>query len=111
MLFWCKNSGTAGIDIHELTIFFTVFVMLQLWNLFNAKSFGSNHSAFHRIYADRGMLLVLLLILVGQWLIVSFGGKMFRTVPLTWQEWGMIIAVTSLVLWIGELYRLLRNQF
>lgn len=111
LLFWCKNSGTAGIDIHELTIFFTVFVMLQLWNLFNAKSFGSNHSAFHRIYADRGMLLVLLLILVGQWLIVSFGGKMFRTVPLTWQEWGMIIAVTSLVLWIGELYRLLRNQF
>jgi Ca2+-transporting ATPase len=111
LLFWCKNSGTAGIDIHELTIFFTVFVMLQLWNLFNAKSFGSNHSAFHRIYADRGMLLVLLLILVGQWLIVSFGGKMFRTVPLTWQEWGMIIAVTSLVVWIGELYRLLRNQF
>ena len=111
LLFWCKNSGTAGIDIHELTIFFTVFVMLQLWNLFNAKSFGSNHSAFHRIYADRGMLLVLLLILVGQWLIVSFGGKMFRTVPLTWQEWGMIIAVTSLVLWIGEMYRLLRNQF
>ena len=111
LLFWCENSGTAGIDIHELTIFFTVFVMLQLWNLFNAKSFGSNHSAFHRIYADRGMLLVMLLILVGQWLIVSFGGKMFRTVPLTWQEWGMIIAVTSLVLWIGELYRLLRNQF
>ena len=111
LLFLCKNSGTAGIDIHELTIFFTVFVMLQLWNLFNAKSFGSNHSAFHRIYADRGMLLVLLLILVGQWLIVSFGGKMFRTVSLTWQEWGMIIAVTSLVLWIGELYRLLRNQF
>ena len=111
LLFWCENSGTAGIDIHELTIFFTVFVMLQLWNLFNAKSFGSNHSAFHRIYADKGMLLVLLLILVGQWLIVSFGGKMFRTVPLTWQEWGMIIAVTSLVLWIGELYRLLRNQF
>ena len=111
LLFWCENSGTAGIDIHELTIFFTVFVMLQLWNLFNAKSFGSNHSAFHRIYADRGMLLVLLLILVGQWLIVSFGGKMFRTVPLTWQEWGMIIAVTSLVLWIGEMYRLLRNQF
>ena len=110
LLFWCENSGTAGIDIHELTIFFTVFVMLQLWNLFNAKSFGSNHSAFHRIYADRGMLLVLLLILVGQWLIVSFGGKMFRTVPLTWQEWGMIIAVTSLVLWIGELWRLLRKH-
>jgi Ca2+-transporting ATPase len=110
LLFWCENSGTAGIDIHELTIFFTVFVMLQLWNLFNAKSFGSCHSAFRRIYADRGMLLVLLLILVGQWLIVSFGGKMFRTVPLTWQEWGMIIAVTSLVLWIGELWRLLRNH-
>ena len=110
LLFWCENSGTAGIDIHELTIFFTVFVMLQLWNLFNAKSFGSNHSAFHRIYADRGMLLVMLLILVGQWLIGSFGGKMFRTVPLTWQEWGMIIAVTSLVLWIGELWRLLHKH-
>ena len=110
-LIWCERRGTAGIDIHELTIFFTTFVMLQAWNLFNAKSLGSNHSAFRRLYADRGMLFVLLLILVGQWAIVTFGGKMFRTVPLSLSEWGMIIAVTSLVVWIGEMYRLLRNQF
>ena len=110
-LIWCERRGTAGIDVHELTIFFTTFVMLQAWNLFNAKSLGSNHSAFRRLYADRGMLFVLLLILVGQWVIVTFGGKMFRTVPLSLSEWGMIIAVTSLVVWIGEMYRLLRNQF
>lgn len=95
----------AGIDEEELTIFFCCFVMLQWWNLFNARCLGSCHSVFRRLWACQGFLLVLALILLGQWLIVTFGGRMFRTVPLSWQTWGTIIISTSLVLWVGELYR------
>ncbi|MDD6551961.1 MAG: cation-translocating P-type ATPase, partial [Prevotellaceae bacterium] len=109
-LLWCEHGGKT-ISVHELTWFFTTFVMLQFWNLFNAKCLGSHHSAFHRLYADKGMLLVLLFILGGQWLIVTFGGRMFRTVPLSAEEWGIIIGSTSVVLWVGEIYRgILRLQ-
>ncbi len=94
-----------GVDPTELTIFFCIFVMLQWWNLFNARTLGSHHSAFRRLWACRGFLLVLLIILVGQWLIVTFGGQMFRTVPLNWQTWLYIIIGTSPVLWVGEIYR------
>ena len=97
----------AGVDPKELTIFFCIFVMLQWWNLFNARSLGSCHSAFRRLWACRGFLFVLVMVLAGQWLIVTFGGKMFRTVPLEWSCWGWIILGTSPVLWVGEVYRLI----
>ena len=103
-LLWYFERQT-GVDDTELTIFFTIFVMLQWWNLFNARMLGSCHSAFRRLWACEGFLFVLLIVLVGQWVIVTFGGKMFRTVPLSWQMWAMIIAGTSLVLWVGEIYR------
>lgn len=95
----------AGINEMELTVFFTIFVMLQWWNLFNARMLGSTHSAFRRLWACRGFLLVLVLVLAGQWLIVTFGGQMFRTVPLSWQTWLYIFIGTSPVLWVGEVYR------
>lgn len=104
-LYKIENSG-SGIDIHELTIFFTTFVMLQWWNLLNARTLGSHHSAFRYLWRCRGLLFVLLLILAGQWTIVTFGGKMFRTVPLEPQTWLSIIIATSPVLWLGEAYRL-----
>jgi len=98
------------IDIHELTKFFTAFVMLQWWNLFNAKALLSSHSAFHNLRGSRPFFLVLLVILVGQWLIVEFGGKMFRTVHLNLQEWLTIIVITSPVMIIGELFRLVKRK-
>jgi Ca2+-transporting ATPase len=79
--------------------------MLQWWNLFNARSLGSNYSAFHNFWLCRGFLIVLPAVLVGQWLIVTFGGAMFRTVPLSLTEWLWIIIGTSPVLWIGEIWR------
>ena len=103
--YYLHDDVEFGVQMRELTVFFTTFVMLQWWNLFNAKTLGSSHSAFRRLYADRGMLLVLALILFGQWVIVTFGGKMFRTVPLSFIQWMTIIGSTSVVLWIGEIYR------
>ncbi len=95
---------------HNLSIFFTVFVMFQFWNLFNAKSFASKHSAFHNFLQDKGLLLVLIVIFVGQWLIVTFGGVMFRTEPLSLTEWIVIIIATSSVMWVGELWRLIKRH-
>lgn len=92
-------------NVHYLTVFFTVFVMLQFWNLFNASVFGTNHSIFKDAGHALGMLSVALIILVGQFIIVTFGGKVFRTEPLDGQTWLLIIASTSVVLWIGEIYR------
>ena len=88
-LLWYFEQG-AGMDDIKLTVFFTIFVMLQWWNLFNARMLGSCHSAFRRIWACRGFLFVLLIVVVGQWLIVTFGGRLFRTVPLPWQTWASI---------------------
>jgi Ca2+-transporting ATPase len=105
-LYWLENNGTGqGMDTYELTKFFTVFVMLQWWNLFNARSLGSHHSAFHHFFWGKGFVLVLVLILLGQWLIVELGGEMFRTTPITPTDWLKIIVVTSPVMLAGELYR------
>ena len=110
LLIYFRNESGGQVDTHQLTIFFTAFVMLQFWNLFNAKTLNSHHSTFRRLYADRGLLLVLLLILAGQWLIVTFGGRMFRTVPLSFTEWLAIIGATSIVLWVGEVWRRLKPK-
>lgn len=99
----------AGVSEEELTVFFTIFVMLQWWNLFNAKSLGSRRSAFHKFLSDRGLLFVLFIILAGQWLIVEFGGKMFRTVPLDIETWLWIILGTSPVMIVGEIVRRIRR--
>ena len=81
-------------------------MLLQFWNLFNAKAFASGHSAFHQLHKSIGFVITAVLILTGQILIVTFGKDVFRTVPLPLEEWMYIIGATSIVLWIGELGRL-----
>ena len=114
MLFYFKQlpggvQADGEMSIRYLTIFFTVFVMLQFWNLFNASVFGTNHSIFKDAGHALGMLSVALIILVGQFIIVTFGGKVFRTEPLDGQTWLLIIAGTSVVLWVGEVFRLAKR--
>ena len=105
LLVYCERRGKGGVDVHELTMFFTTFVMIQFWNLFNAKALMSHRTAFRHFLKDKGMILVLVLVLVGQWIIVTFGGEMFRTTPLSLHEWLLIVGSTSVVLWVGELWR------
>lgn len=93
-----------------LSYFFTVFVLLQFWNMFNAKAFQTGKSAFAGMKDSFGFIIVAGIILAGQFLIVTFGGDVFRTVPLIAKDWGIIIAATSLVLWIGELGRLFTKK-
>lgn len=99
-----------GITPYELSVFFTVFVMLQFWNMFNAKGFGSRSTVCTHMKGCSAFYGVLLLILVGQIAIVTWGGEVFRTVPITLRDWAIIVGGTSLVMWAGELSRWIKRR-
>ena len=99
-----------GITPYELSVFFTVFVMLQFWNMFNAKGFGSRSTVCTHMKGCSAFYGVLLLILVGQIAIVTWGGDVFRTVPITLRDWAIIVGGTSLVMWAGELSRWIKRR-
>ncbi len=100
------NTGLSG---YELSLFFTIFVFLQFWNMFNARAFETGRSAFH-FKGCGGFGLIALIILIGQILIVTFGGEFFNVEPLKAVDWAIIIGGTSIVLWIGELIRLFKRN-
>ena len=100
-------SKGNGLSAYELSLFFTIFVMLQFWNMFNAKAFMTGKSAFASLKQSKGFLFVALVIIAGQGLIVSIGGEMFNVVPLKLEDWGIIIGATSLILWAGEISKFL----
>jgi Ca2+-transporting ATPase len=101
------DAACGGLSTYELSLFFTIFVMLQFWNMFNAKAFASGGSAFKSLKQSRGFVGVGLLIIVGQILIVTFGGEMFSTTALSVDDWWQTILATSVVLVVGELARLI----
>lgn len=105
-LLYYFTDETGEISRYDLSRFFTFFVLLQFWNLFNAKAFATGKSAFSNMGHSIGFEIVAAIILVGQILITEFGGEVFRTVPLSLKDWGIIIGATSFVLWIGEARRL-----
>ncbi len=104
LLVWMNRDG--NVSVYELSAFFTIFVMMQFWNMFNARTLGSNNSAFHKIGQNRHFIAIAALIFVLQIVIIQFGGGFFRTEPLSLQHWVMIVVSTSFVLWAGEIKRL-----
>jgi Ca2+-transporting ATPase len=107
LLYYFSNNGS--ISNYNLSRFFTIFVMLQFWNMFNAKAFASRSSAFHDLKNSIGFLIVASAIFFGQILIIEFGGDVMRTVPLTLKDWVIIVSSTSIVLWMGEIIRFFRR--
>lgn len=108
------DTGITGADPgdltpYELSLFFTIFVFLQFWNMFNARAFATGQSALHFKNCS-GFLLIAAVIFGGQILIVSLGGNFFQVQPIKFGDWLIIIGVTSLVLWIGELFRYLNGN-
>ena len=94
--------------LYKGAVFFTLFVFLQFWNMFNAKAFLSGQSAFHNLKESSGFMGIALLIVLGQVLIVSVGGKMFSVAPLGVIDWLLLFAATSPILIFGELKRMFR---
>ena len=107
LLVWFGTDGE--ISVYELSMFFTIFVMLQFWNMFNARTLGGNASAFHKLGENRSFIFIAVVILVLQIVIIEFGGGFFRTAPLQMEDWAIIIGSTSMVLWIGELIRFFKR--
>ena len=107
LAFMYVSVQEGEMSVKVLTQFFTTFVLLQFWNMFNAKVLYTNASAFSDIKKSMSFMIVSLLILVGQYLIVTFGGEVFRTVPLSWADWGKIFGLTSIILVVGEIERLI----
>ena len=106
-LFSAQLIEDGHLNRYEESLFFTVFVMLQFWNMFNARAYKTGRSAFN-FKNCQGFGVIALIIVLGQVLIVSFGGEMFNVTPLCWQDWLWVIGGTSIVLWIGELLRCFR---
>ena len=102
-------NANGLLDLKGLTLFFTIFVMMQFWNLFNARVLGTSDSAFKGFSKSYTLWIVATIILVGQFIIVQWGGNVFRTTPLSWQTWAAIIAATSPILWAGEIVRWIKR--
>ena len=105
LLLYFRNDGD-GLTTYELSMFFTAFVMLQLWNMFNVKAFMTGKSAFSHLFSSKGFIWMVVVILAGQILITTFGGEMFSVVPISPLDWLKIVGLTSAVLWVGEIARL-----
>ena len=105
------NLGEGHLSPYELTIFFTFFVMLQFWNIFNAKAFFTGKSAFNRMKESKDFVLITLIILIGQIIIVNIGGDVFNVVPIKFIDWIIIILSTSLILIFGEIIRFIKYLF
>ncbi|MDE6192871.1 MAG: calcium-translocating P-type ATPase, PMCA-type [Muribaculaceae bacterium] len=103
-----QTAGEQGLTDYELSMFFTIFVFLQFWNMFNARAFETGRSAFHFKGAS-GFVMIAFAILIGQVAIVSIGGEFFNVTPLRLEDWLIIIGSTSFVLWIGEFLRLFKK--
>ena len=103
-----QTAGESGLTAYELSMFFTIFVFLQFWNMFNARAFETGRSAFHFKGAS-GFVMIAFAILIGQVAIVSIGGEFFNVTPLRLEDWLIIIGSTSFVLWIGEFLRLFKK--
>ncbi len=105
---YLKTSGHT-ISLYESALFFTTFVMLQFWNLFNARGYHSIHSALN-LKGCRGFVFIALLIVVGQVLIVNVGGPMFNVEPIALRDWMFIILITLPVLCVGEVFRMVKKK-
>ena len=116
------SQATHVRNPHELGIFFTFFVLLQFWNIFNARYYKTDRSLIQDIgdmirqpssiskYYGTGFLFIIFVILIGQILITNVFGEMFGVEALSFNDWLWLIAVTSPVLLIGDFYRFIRNK-
>ena len=108
--FFHFGAPKNGLSAYELSLFFSIFVFLQFWNMFNAKAYRTGKSTFYSIGKSQGFILIATVIVIGQVFITTFGGQMFNVTPLKLTDWTIIIGATSLVLWTGEILRAIKTE-
>jgi len=99
-----------GLTPYELTLFFTIFVMTHFFYLFNARAFNTGRSALH-LKGCKGLMFIVTIIFVGQIAMVEIPGlqEFFNVCGLSLTDWVIIILGSSLVLWVRELWHLLKR--
>ena len=107
--FFHFGAPEGSLSAYELSLFFSIFVFLQFWNMFNAKAYRTGKSAFNNLGKSQGFMLIALAIILGQVFITTFGGQMFNVTPLKLVDWAIIIGATSAVLWVGEILRAVKR--
>ena len=108
--FFHFGAPEGNLSAYELSLFFSIFVFLQFWNMFNAKAYRTGKSTFYNIGKSQGFILIATVIVIGQVFITTFGGQMFNVTPLKLTDWTIIIGATSLVLWTGEILRAIKTE-
>lgn len=108
--FFHFGAPEGNLSAYELSLFFSIFVFLQFWNMFNAKAYRTGKSTFYNIGKSQGFILIATVIVIGQVFITTFGGQMFNVTPLKLTDWTIIIGATSLVLWTGEFLRAIKTE-
>ena len=108
--FFHFGAPEGSLSAYELSLFFSIFVFLQFWNMFNAKAYRTGKSTFYSIGKSQGFILIATVFVIGQVFITTFGGQMFNVTPLKLTDWTIIIGATSLVLWTGEILRAIKTE-
>ncbi|MDO4320367.1 MAG: calcium-translocating P-type ATPase, PMCA-type [Bacteroidales bacterium] len=103
------TKDAPPLSAYDLTVFFCLFVFIQVWNLFNARAFESGHSAFHDMRDSKVFFAVVAIIFAGQFAIVYLGGEMFNVVPLPLDHMLLIVAITSPIMLIPLVYDLIKH--
>lgn len=103
------DGNESGLTFPQLTLFFTLFVYMLFWNLFNARALGTSHSAFHGLAKNRSFITIATVIFILQIVIIMIGGRAFRTVPIPFWTVLVVFALTSIVVWVGEISRIHRR--
>jgi hypothetical protein len=103
-----EAAGAGGrklVQLKENTLVFTIFVSLQIFNLFNCRSVHDEWNVFENFGNSTVAQVLLVVIVVSQWLIVEFGGAIMQTTPLDSGEWAKCVALGALSLPAGWLLR------
>ena len=95
----------SPLNAHQVSIFFTTYVVFQVWNIINCRSLSAYESGLKGVFTNPAFIAIMLLILLGQMLIIQVGGSVFKVQPLGLSDWFFILLGTSVVLIKAEISR------
>ena len=119
-LFHLAPSADNHVTPYEQTLLFSIFVWTHFWYMFNTRSYAAGSSYF-RLKQSSGFRTIVGVIVVGQIVIVELLYNFFNVEPMLhtadWQinptgitDWLIIVGVSSLVLWIRELWFMVKRK-
>lgn len=108
-LLHCKLGEANGLSPYEQTLLFSIFVWTHLWYMFNTRSFETRKS-FFQLKMSKEFFTIVAIIFIGQIVIVEVLYDFFNCTPMKLIDWVIIVVLSSLVLWVRELWHLLTKR-